>query len=75
LPVADSLVINHFLFLRNIKLSFWQTYSNPTSKRLFISSGFSKTLTVKPLRGLKGCANHARSFSPLKVITRFWQRA
>jgi len=29
------LVITYFLFLSNIKLSFWQRYSNPTSRRLF----------------------------------------
>ena len=42
------LVPTHFRFLMNIKLSFWQTYSNPTSMILLISSWFCKTLTVKP---------------------------
>jgi hypothetical protein len=32
---------------RNIKLSFWQTYSKPASSNDLTSSGFSTTLTVK----------------------------
>ena len=40
-------VPTHFRFLMNIKLSFWQTYSNPTSMSALISSGLSTTFTVK----------------------------
>jgi hypothetical protein len=40
-------VLIHLRFLRNIKLSFWQTYSNPVFRSSLISSGFSVTLTVK----------------------------
>ena len=36
----------HLRFLRNISVSFWQTYSNPTSSSAFISFGSSVTLTV-----------------------------
>ena len=36
----------HFRFLRNIKLSFWHTYSNPVSRYSLTSSGFSAMRTV-----------------------------
>lgn len=38
----------HLRFLRNVRLAFWQTYSNPTSSSALIYSGFSKTSTVNP---------------------------
>ena len=34
-------------FLRNINVSFWQTYSKPTSSNVLVSSGFSATFAVK----------------------------
>jgi len=36
----------HLRFLRNISVSFWQTYSKPTSSNAFISLGSSATFTV-----------------------------
>jgi hypothetical protein len=39
-------VCYHFRFLKNINVSFWQTYSKPTSSSDLISSVFSAILTV-----------------------------
>ena len=44
--VTLATLYHHLRFLRNIKLSFWQTNSKPASSSLLISSDFSTTLTV-----------------------------
>jgi hypothetical protein len=37
--------LTHLGFLKNIRLSFWQTYSKPTSSNDLTSSGFSTILS------------------------------
>ena len=52
----------HLRFFRNSRLSFWQTYSKPTSSNALTSSGFSSTLTVNSSSPLVTTAKAGNSY-------------
>ena len=57
--IASVTFLIHLRFLRNIRPSFWQTYSKPTPSKALTSSGFSTTL----------CMHNSLSVNTQKNIT------
>ena len=54
-------------FFRNSRLSFWQTYSKPTSSNALTSSGFSSTLTVNSSSPLVTTAKAGNSYQVMSA--------